>query len=60
MHSANLKLQQPNARAQAKVARARALVCRGLATPLHSSHPLPLIQMAWNEVVTSLWAWKRG
>ena len=31
---ANLKLRQTNARAQAKVARARARVCRGLATPL--------------------------
>ena len=29
-----LKLRQANARAQAKVARARAQVCRGLATPL--------------------------
>ena len=31
---ANLKLRQANARAQAKVARARAQVCQGLATPL--------------------------
>ena len=31
---ANLKLRQVNARTQAKVARARARVCRGLATPL--------------------------
>ena len=31
---ANLKLRQANARAQAKVARAHARVCRGLATPL--------------------------
>ena len=30
----NLKLRQPNVRAQAKVAQARAQVCRGLATPL--------------------------
>ena len=35
-HGANLKLQQVNARAQAKVARARAWVCWGLATSLHT------------------------
>ena len=34
---ANLKLRQVNARAQAKVAQARARMCRGLATPLLQS-----------------------
>ena len=33
-HGTNLKLQQSIARAQTKVAQARAQVCRGLATPL--------------------------
>ena len=38
-HGINLKLRQVNARAQAKVAWARARVCRGLATPLSGTHP---------------------
>ena len=42
--SAYLKLRQANVRAQAKVARARARVCRGLATPLPNTQWLrPLL-----------------
>ena len=46
---ANLKLRQANARAQAKVARACARVCQGLATPLCSLALFPDVQK-WSYV----------
>ena len=54
-HATNSKLWQVNARAQAKVARARARVCQGLATPL----PTIITMIEHRHMKPQSWCWQQ-